>query len=48
MSPVEPGPEFLLKPGELLRLVSPLEVVASRDGEYDGEAIASVAARRAC
>jgi SAM-dependent methyltransferase len=40
------SPDFLLKPGELLELVRPLEVLASREGDYDGAMIASVIARR--
>jgi rhodanese-related sulfurtransferase len=38
-------PEHLLEPGELPRLVAPLEVVRQREGDFDGRAIASVAAR---
>ena len=40
------NPDFLLNPGELLELVQPLEVLASREGDYDGRMIASVIARR--
>ena len=40
------NPDFLLKPGELLDLVRPLEIVASREGDYEGRMIASVIARR--
>jgi hypothetical protein len=40
------NPAFLLQPGELLDLVAPLEVVRSREGDYGGKLIASVAARR--
>jgi SAM-dependent methyltransferase len=40
------NPDFLLKPGELLDLVRPLEVLASREGDVDGQMIASVIARR--
>jgi hypothetical protein len=40
------NPDFLLKPGELLDLVRPLEVLASREGDFDGRMIASVIARR--
>jgi len=40
------NPDFLLKPGELLELVRPLEILASREGDYDGHMIASVIARR--
>jgi SAM-dependent methyltransferase len=40
------SPDHLLEPGELKRLVAPLEVVREREGDYDGRAIASVAARR--
>jgi len=38
--------DHLLEPGELPRLVAPLEVVRQREGEIDGRAIASVAARK--
>ena len=41
------NPDFLLKPGELLELVRPLDVVDSREGDYDGRMVASVIARRA-
>ncbi len=40
------NPDFLLKPGELLDLVRPLEILASREGDFDGRMIASVIARR--
>jgi len=40
------NPAFLLEPGELAALVRPLEIVASREGDYDGRMIASVIARR--
>jgi SAM-dependent methyltransferase len=40
------NPDFLLEPGELLELVRPLDVLASREGDYDGRLIASVIARR--
>jgi SAM-dependent methyltransferase len=40
------NPAFLLAPGELLQLVRPLEVLASREGDYDGRMVASVIARR--
>lgn len=40
------SPDHLLEPGELKHLVAPLEVVREREGDYDGRAIASVAARR--
>ena len=39
-------PEHLLEPGELPRLVAPLEVVRAREGEFDGSHVASVAARK--
>jgi rhodanese-related sulfurtransferase len=39
-------PEHLLLPGELPRLVAPLEVVRQREGEFDDRAIASVVARK--
>lgn len=39
-------PEHLLKSGELVRLVSPpLEVLAQREGEFDGRLVASLLAR---
>jgi SAM-dependent methyltransferase len=41
------NPDHLLEPGELPRLVAPLEVVRQREGEVDGRALASVAARKA-
>lgn len=40
------NPDFLLVPGELNELVRPLEVLASREGDFDGRMIASVIARR--
>ncbi len=40
------NPDFLLKPGELLELVRPLEVLRQFEGEFDGTWIAAVAARR--
>lgn len=40
------NPAFLLTPGELERLVAPLEILESREGEFDGRDVASVIARR--
>jgi rhodanese-related sulfurtransferase len=40
------NPDHLLEPGELPRLVASLEVVREREGDYEGRAVASVAARR--
>ena len=40
------NPAFLLEPGELLTLVRPLEVLASREGDYDGRSVASIVATR--
>ncbi len=40
------SPEHLLEPGELVRLVAPLEVIRQREGEIEGCARASVAARK--
>jgi SAM-dependent methyltransferase len=40
------NPDFLLNPGELIDLVRPLDVLASREGDFDGRMIASVIARR--
>ncbi len=41
------NPDFLLEPGELRRLVAPLEVLAYREGEFEGRVVASVVARKA-
>jgi rhodanese-related sulfurtransferase len=41
------NPEYLLQPGELARLVAPLQVIRSREGDHEGRCVASVAARRA-
>jgi SAM-dependent methyltransferase len=41
------NPAFLLEPGELLTLVRPLNVVASREGDFEGTMLASVFAVRA-
>jgi SAM-dependent methyltransferase len=40
------NPEFLLRPGELRDLVRPLDILAEREGEFDGRMVASVVARR--
>lgn len=40
------NPDFLLKPGELVALVAPFEILDSREGEVEGDLIASVVARR--
>lgn len=40
------NPAFLLEPGELPRLVAPLIVERSREGDVDGRMVASVVARR--
>lgn len=40
------NPAYLLLPGELPRLVAPLEIVRQREGDVDGRMVASVAARR--
>jgi len=39
------NPDYLLKPGELRRLVAPLEIVREREGEFEGRHVAAVAAR---
>jgi 2-polyprenyl-3-methyl-5-hydroxy-6-metoxy-1,4-benzoquinol methylase len=36
------NPAFLLAPGELPRLVAPLEIRAAREGDYDGRMVSSV------
>jgi SAM-dependent methyltransferase len=40
------NPAFLLEPGELRNLVAPLEVLAEREGEFEGKMLASVIAVR--
>ena len=40
------NPAFLLEPGELPRLVAPLEVLAAREGDFEGRMVSSVVARR--
>lgn len=40
------NPAFLLDPGELVALAAPFTVLRSREGEYDGKLLASIAARR--
>jgi len=40
------NPAFLLEPGELAELVRPLDVLASREGQFDERMVASVVARR--
>ena len=40
------NPAFLLEPGELRRLVAPLEVIAEREGAFDDRDVASIVARR--
>jgi SAM-dependent methyltransferase len=40
------NPAFLLEPGELEKLVQPLEILASREGDFDDRLVASVVARR--
>jgi SAM-dependent methyltransferase len=41
------NPDFLLEPGELARLVAPLRILASREGDFDDRFVASVVAQRA-
>jgi SAM-dependent methyltransferase len=40
------NPAFLLESGELVALVRPLHVLASREGDFEGKMIASVVAAR--
>jgi len=40
------NPAFLLEPGELPMLVRPLQIAASREGDFDGRSLASVVAVR--
>jgi SAM-dependent methyltransferase len=38
------NPAFLLEPGELISLVQPLNILATREGDFDGRMVASVVA----
>ena len=40
------NPAYLLMPGELRTLVSPLRIARAREGEFDGSFVASVVAMR--
>ena len=40
------NPAFLLEPGELRRLVAPLEIRAAREGDFEGRMVSSVVAMR--
>jgi SAM-dependent methyltransferase len=40
------NPDFLLHPGELRELLRPLDVVAFREGAFDGRDVASAVARK--
>lgn len=40
------NPAFLLDEGELARLVAPLEIIRSREGDFNGKLVSSVAARK--
>jgi SAM-dependent methyltransferase len=40
------NPAFLLEDHELRRLVEPLEILAEREGDYEGRLLSSVIARR--
>jgi len=40
------SPDHLLEPGELERLVAPLEVLRRREGDFDGGSVASVVGRK--
>lgn len=40
------NPAFLLKDGELARLLAPLAVLRSREGQFDGRFVASIIAQR--
>jgi rhodanese-related sulfurtransferase/SAM-dependent methyltransferase len=40
------NPRFLLQPGELATLVHPLKILRSREGDFDGDSLSSVIARR--
>ena len=40
------NPAFLLEPGELRELVAPLDVLAQREGDFEGKMLSSVIAVR--
>ncbi len=40
------NPAFLLEPGELPKLVQPLEVLASREGDFEGRMVAGIVAAK--
>jgi len=40
------NPRFLLKPGELVALAAPLAIVDAREGDIEGQSIASIVAAR--
>ena len=40
------NPAFLLEPGELRRLVTPLDIRAWREGDYEGRCVASIVAMK--
>ena len=40
------NPAFLLAPGELMQLVQPLDVIASREGVFEDRDVASVVAKK--
>ena len=40
------NPAFLLQPFELRELIGPLEILAEREGDFEGKMLASVIARR--
>jgi SAM-dependent methyltransferase len=40
------NPRFLLKPAELVELAAPLAIVDAREGDIDGQSIASIVAAR--
>ena len=40
------NPAFLLEPGELPRLVAPLQILAAREGDYEGRMVSSVVASK--
>jgi tellurite methyltransferase len=40
------NPAFLLHPGELPTVVDPLQILRSREGDYEGRMVSSIVARR--
>jgi hypothetical protein len=40
------NPRFHLQPGELVHLAAPLDVIRQREGDFEGQMLASIVARK--